>query len=92
MASQQVQIKVSLSTKLNELLRLKADTLGVPTTQLVKHLIIKEVEDKYFELEEFETIPLEQLKTELTATGKYSDKFINSLIKGFEKSPLYEKR
>ena len=44
----QIQLKVSLSARLNELLQEKAARLGVPVTQFVKHLIIKEVdEDDY---------------------------------------------
>jgi len=44
----QMQIRVSVSQQLGDLLRSKADRLGVPLTQLVKHLIIKEVEDEEF--------------------------------------------
>ena len=42
----QVQLKVSLSEQLNELLQSKAARFGVPVTQFVKHLIMKEVEDE----------------------------------------------
>lgn len=40
----QVQLKLSLSERLNDLLQSKAARLGVPVTQLVKHLIINDVE------------------------------------------------
>jgi len=40
----QVQLKISLSDQLNDLLQSKAARLGLPVTQFVKHLIIKEVE------------------------------------------------
>ena len=43
-------------------------------------------------LEEFEPIPLEQIRLELAQTGKYSEKFINSVIKGFERSSIYESK
>lgn len=42
----QIQLKVSLSEQLNELLQSKAARFGVPVTQFVKHLIMKEVEDE----------------------------------------------
>lgn len=42
----QIQLKVSLSEQLSELLQSKAARLGVPVTQFVKHLIIKEVENE----------------------------------------------
>lgn len=46
--SSQVQLKISLSEQLNDLLESKAAKLGVPVTQFVKHLILKEVEDEEF--------------------------------------------
>lgn len=44
MNTQQTQLKISLSDQLNDLLQSKASRLGIPVTQFVKHLIIKEVE------------------------------------------------
>lgn len=44
----QVQLKISLSEQLNDLLQSKAARIGVPITQFVKHLIIREVEDEVF--------------------------------------------
>lgn len=43
----QIQLKLSLSQELNALLKEKAKSLGLPVTQFVKHLIVKEVEPKY---------------------------------------------
>lgn len=43
--SSQIQLKISLSEKLNNLLESKASRVGIPTTQFVKFLILKEVED-----------------------------------------------
>ncbi|MFA6569808.1 MAG: hypothetical protein WCT77_01045 [Bacteroidota bacterium] len=45
MSVTQIQLKISLSEQLSELLASKAARIGIPVTQLVKHLIIKEVED-----------------------------------------------
>ncbi len=42
--SSQIQLKISLSEQLNDRLESKAARLGVPVTQFVKHLILKEVE------------------------------------------------
>ncbi len=44
----QIQLKISLSDQLNALLESKAARIGVPVTQFVKHLIIKEVENEDF--------------------------------------------
>lgn len=46
--SSQVQLKISLSEQLSELLQSKAARFGVPVTQFVKHLIIKEVENEQY--------------------------------------------
>ncbi len=46
--SDQIQLKISLSEKLSNLLASKAASLGVPVTQYVKHLIIKEVEEEEY--------------------------------------------
>ncbi len=48
MQTSQVQIKLSVSEQLNDLLKGRAQRLGVPVTQLVKHIIIKEVEKEVY--------------------------------------------
>lgn len=42
----QIQVKVSLSPQLNDFLESRAGRLGVPMTQFVKYLIIKEMENE----------------------------------------------
>lgn len=39
--------------------------------------------------EVFKPLPLEEIKTGLATTGKYNQKFINSVIKGLKKSSVY---
>lgn len=46
MNTAQIQLKISLSQQLSDLLQSKATRLGVPITQFVKHIIIKEVESE----------------------------------------------
>lgn len=48
MNTSQVQLKVSLSQQLNDLLLSKAARFGVPVTQFVKYLILKEVEEETY--------------------------------------------
>lgn len=67
MSTQQVQLKISLSDQLNDLLQSKAQRLGIPTTQFVKHLIIKEVEN-----EEYPTFPMSK-RTESRAIKALED-------------------
>lgn len=44
----QIQLKLSLSQQLADLLQSKAAKFGIPVTQFVKHLIIKEVENETY--------------------------------------------
>lgn len=44
MQAAQIQLKLSLSSQLNRLLQIKAQVMGVPVTQFVKHIILREVE------------------------------------------------
>ena len=48
---------------------------------------------KYFsgnvQFKEFQPVPLDQLRSEMVKTGKYNDKFINSVIKGLARSSFY---
>lgn len=46
MNGNQAQIKISVSDKLNELLKYKANRLGLPVTQLIKYIIIKDIEEE----------------------------------------------
>ena len=46
MNGNQAQIKISLSEQLNNLLKNKATRLGVPVTQLIKYIIIKDIEEE----------------------------------------------
>jgi hypothetical protein len=48
MNTTQVQLKISLSEQLNNLLTSKANQLGLPVSQFVKYLIVKEVEDEIY--------------------------------------------
>ncbi|HSW48457.1 MAG TPA: hypothetical protein VLG67_05255 [Candidatus Saccharimonadales bacterium] len=48
MNSTQIQLKLSLSEQLNDLLKSKAARLGVPVTQFVKYLIMQEVKDEEY--------------------------------------------
>lgn len=47
MNGNQAQVKISLSEQLNELLKYKAQRLGVPVTQLIKYIIIKDMDEEY---------------------------------------------
>lgn len=42
-----------------------------------------------FKFEEFKPVSLAKLREEFTNTGKYNQKFIDSLIEGFKNSSVY---
>jgi hypothetical protein len=48
----QIQLRITLTNQLYDFLQAKSTRLGLPVTQLVKHLIIKEAEK-----EEYPTYP-----------------------------------
>lgn len=80
--STQIQVKISLSEQLNRLLKLKAAKLGLPVTQFVKHLIIKEVgEEDYpvFEMSERTEKKIEQALNNVDKATKVDD--ISGLFK-----------
>ncbi len=43
-----IQIKINLTDELQELLESKASKFGVPLTQYVKHVLMKDVEDQEY--------------------------------------------
>ena len=70
----QIQLKISLSGQLNDRLESKAARLGVPVTQYVKHLILKEVE-----LEDYPTYQAsEQVERNTQQALKQMDKAIDA--------------
>lgn len=48
MDTQQTSYRLNISVKLDKLLQSKADSFGVPVTQYIKHLILKDVEDHVY--------------------------------------------
>ncbi len=63
-----IQIKINLTEELQDLLESKASKFGVPLTQYVKHVLMKDVEDVEYpvfkaseETEKAARIALEQL-------------------------------
>ena len=75
MQTTQVQLKISLSEQLNSLLLGKAQRLGLPLTQYVKHIIVKEVEK-----EEYPTFQMSK-KTEKALKKAIKDEKAGKTIK-----------
>lgn len=79
MSLAQVQIKISLSEQLNALLKSKAQRIGVPVTQLVKYIIIKEVEKEDYPV----FVPSERVE-------KKTEKALREIDKAIEVNDLDE--
>jgi antitoxin component of RelBE/YafQ-DinJ toxin-antitoxin module len=69
----QIQLRLTLTEQLYEFLQAKAARLGLPVTQVVKHMIIKEAEK-----EEFPVFPASVL-----AEQKFNE--VQSKLDGFVK-------
>ena len=78
-ATSQVQLKISLSEQLSDLLQSKASRFGVPVTQFVKHLIMKDVEN--------ETIPTFEASDWLE---KKTKKAMKEIDKGVEVKDVHQ--
>lgn len=70
MNTTQVQLKISLSEHLSDLLKSKANKLGLPVTQLVKYLIVKEVENEEYPTFEASDKTIEAAKKALKEKNK----------------------
>lgn len=85
-------ITISLPSQITRQIDSEVKKEGFSTrSEFIRSLIRKYLVKDQLELEEFQVIPLNQLKTELAQTNRYSEEFINSIVKGFEKSSIYEK-
>lgn len=85
-------ITISLPGQIAKKVDSEAKKQGFATrSEFIRSLLRKYFVGKELKLEEFEPVPLEQLRAEFAKTGKYSEQFISSVIKGFEKSSIYAK-
>ncbi len=68
----QIQLRITLTDQIYEFLQAKAARLGLPITQVVKHLIVNEAEK-----EEYPTFPASALAEEKFSQAQANlDKFI----------------
>lgn len=69
-----IQLKINLSPELHELLQLKASRLGVPLTQYVKHVLMKDVEK-----EEYPTFKMpKKTEEEMNEAIKHIDEAVDA--------------
>lgn len=85
-------VTISLPDQIVEKVDLEARKQGFATrSEFVRSLLRRYFVDSRGELEflPFEKKPLKQIKAEFEKTGKYSKKFVNSVIKGLSGSSVY---
>ena len=86
-------VTISLPTQIAKKVDDETRTHGFATrSEFIRSLIRRYFVKEELELEEFKPVPLDQLRLELAQAGRYSEKFINSVIKGFERSSIYESK
>ena len=88
-------VTISIPSQIAKRVDIEAKKQGFSTrSEFIRSLLRRYFSEtkEGFEFEEFKPIPLEQLKLELAQTGKYSEKFIESVIEGFRNSSAYENK
>ena len=85
-------VTISLPEKIAKKMDEKTKQEGFATRSEFVRSLLRSYFSEELSFEEFAPISLEGLKFELTRTGKYSEKFIESVVKGFKKSSLYAKQ
>ena len=85
MATITISLPDQIATKVDQVTLLEGfATRSEFIRNLIRHYLFPE---NKFQM--FKPRPLEEIKSGLVATGKYNQKFINSVIKGLEKSSFY---
>lgn len=84
-------ITISLPNQIVKTIDVEAKNQGFATrSEFIRSLLRRYLGGGETRFEAFTSQSLEQIKFELTKTGKYSEKFINSVIRGLAKSSVYE--
>ncbi len=81
-------LTISLPTQFITQIDTEAKSQGATRSEFFRMLLRKYFTDRV-ELKPFVKIPLDEVEDELRKSGKYNDKFIKSVVKGFSRSSLY---
>lgn len=88
-------VTISLPNQIVKKVNVEAKKHGFATRSefmrsLLRRYFTDQEQPEKLEFKEFTRQPLRKIKLDLARTGKYSEEFIESVIKGFSKSSLYE--
>ena len=79
-------VTISLPDSIAKRLDLETSQKGFATRSEFIRALLRRYFSGELQLEVFETKPIEEIKLELAKTGKYSQEFIESVVKGLSKS------
>ncbi len=86
-------ITISLPNQITKRVDLEAKKQGFATrSEFIRSLIRRYFGSEELTFEEFVPRPLTEIKKEFEKTGKYDEKFIDSLMRGLKESSLYESK
>ncbi len=80
---------ISLPNQIAKQIDAEAQKKGFATRSEFVRSLLRKYFTSELEIEEFKAVPLEKLRADLAQTGKYSEKFIDSVTKGLAKSSKY---
>ncbi len=81
-------LSISLPIQFIAQIDTEAKIQGATRSEFFRVLLRKYFTDR-IEFKPFVKIPLNEIEDELRKSGKYNDKFIKSVVKGFSRSSLY---
>ncbi len=82
-------ITISLPSQAAKRVDIEARKQGFATRSEFIRSLLRRYFSHELEFETFKEVPLEKVKMELARTGKYSEQFIESVVKGLSKSSSY---
>ena len=82
-------ITISLPSQITKRVDIEAKKQGFATRSEFIRSLLRRYFSGETELELFKRIPIEQVKMDLARSGKYSEKFIESVVRGLANSSPY---
>lgn len=81
-------LSISLPAQFVAKIDTEAKSQGATRSELFR-AILRKYFSNHVKFKPFVKIPLNDIDSELRKSGKYNDKFIKSVVKGFSRSSLY---
>lgn len=82
-------VTISLPSQITKRVDIEAKKQGFATRSEFIRSLLRKYFSGEMEFEPFKKIPIDQVKMDLARSGKYSEKFIESVVKGLAKSSPY---